>query len=166
MENLDELYELCEYLNHDLHEMNEKISNANGKLNNDTLSYLDKLTHTMKSVKTVIAMEEAEMNGYSGRGYSRDGMSNGSMSYEGGSYGGSYNSYDGGSSYARGRGSNAKRDNMGRYSRDGYSGRRDGYSRDDAKEDMMHRLNDLMNRTTEPQFKSELKRFADELEQM
>lgn len=157
MENLDELYELCEYLDHDLKEMNEKIRSTNGKLNNDTLAYLDKLTHAMKSVKTVIAMEEAKMNGYSGRG-----MSYNHMPYDGSSYG---NSYDG-HSYARGRGSDAKRDAMGRYSRDGYSNRRDGYSRDDAKEDMMHRLNDLMNRTTEPQFKSELKRFADELEQM
>jgi hypothetical protein len=64
-----------------------------------------------------------------------------------------------GSSYARGR-RYAKRDSMGRYSRDdgyseedssyardgrgGYRGNHGGYSRDDAKDAMMNRLGEMM----------------------
>lgn len=104
----------------------------------------------------VYYMEEA---GHSERGYSRDAYNRGGMSYDG-----SYNSYDGSydSSYARGRGSNAKRDSMGRYSSErGYSR---GYS--GHNEELMQRINDLMNRTTEPQFKSELQRIQRDIEQM
>lgn len=55
-------------------------------LTGQSLEMLDKLTHTLKSIKTIDAMD----------GYSEDGYYNDSMSY------------------ARGR--NAKRDSMGRYS--------------------------------------------------
>lgn len=58
-----------------------------GELNGSSLETLDKLTHTLKSLKTIDAME----------GYSEDGYSSDSMSY------------------ARGR-RGAKRDSMGRYS--------------------------------------------------
>ena len=59
--------------------------------------------------------------------------------------------YMGGSSYARGRGRNAKRDSMGRYSSDDrmtddYSEERMDrrYSRDDAKDHMMNKLGAMM----------------------
>lgn len=155
--NIDALYEMCEYLEKDLEAMNEKVRAAGSSINSDTLTYIDKLTHALKSVKTTIAMEEA---GHSERGYSRDAYNRGGMSYDGSSY----NSYDGSydSSYARGRGSNAKRDSMGRYSSErGYSR---GYS--GHNEELMQRINDLMNRTTEPQFKSELQRIQRDIEQM
>lgn len=166
---LDNLYEIYEYLNNDLREMNERVKSANGKLNNDTLSYIDKLTHAIKSVKTTIAMEEAK-NGYSERRYSRDGSYDGG-SYDGGSYGGSYdgnsyysrNSYNSyGGSYERGRGSNAKRDSMGRYSSErGYS--RDG---DKAKEDTIRKLTEFMERTNEPNVRSEIQSYIREFERM
>ena len=67
----------------------------------------------------------------------------------GGNRGGS--SYDDDMMYSerRGRGRNAKRDSMGRYSSEGgsYEGGssyRGGYSRDDAKDDMMNRLGEMM----------------------
>ena len=154
--NIEALYEMCEYLEKDLEAMNEKVRAAGSSIKSDTLTYIDKLTHAIKSVKTTIAMEEA---GHSERGYSRDAYNRGGMSYDG-----SYNSYDNSydSSYARGRGSNAKRDSMGRYSSErGYSR---GYS--GHNEELMQRINDLMNRTTEPQFKSELQRIQRDIEQM
>lgn len=71
-------------------------------------------------------------------------------------YSETYPYYMGGSSYARGRGRNAKRDSMGRYSSEGgsyeggssyddYSERADRrYSRDDAKDHMMNKLGEMM----------------------
>jgi len=115
MDNLTkDLHELCETLARSISSANEKIRSAGGKLSTGDVDYVDKLTHALKSIKSVMRMEEeSEMmdDGYSERGYSRG--------YDRSSYRGNYN--DGGS-YGRGR-MNARRDAMGRYSRD------DGYSR-------------------------------------
>ena len=87
----------------------------------------------------------------------------------------------GGSSYdddimyseRRGRGINAKRDPMGRYSYDGgsydgddYSERRTGrgYSRDEATDWMMTRLGEMMSETDDPKQRETLKRCMRELE--
>lgn len=96
MEDLREM--LCE----ELHNITEQ-----GEITSGSLEIIDKLTHSIKSIDTIMAMEEA---GYSNeRGISR---------YDG-SYGrGGY--YDDGysrrGSYARGRGNNTRRDSEGRYS--------------------------------------------------
>ena len=92
---------------------------------------------------------------------------------EGRIYGTSYESgysEHGGSSYARGRGRYARRDSMGRYSRDyGMSyardgrGMRGGYSRDEGKEYMMESLEDLMESATKPAEKEALRRCMDAL---
>ena len=111
-----------------------------GKSGDITVNSLDKihrLTDTIKNIDKIMMLEEE--GGYS-EGYMDDGMMHGN-------------------SYARGR-RYAKRDSMGRYSRDdGYSeedssyardgrggsrGNRGGYSRDDAKDDMMNRLGEMM----------------------
>lgn len=155
MDNINDLYELCEFLDRDLKSMNEKIRNAGGKLNNETLGYIDRLTHAIKSVKTTIAMEE-ERDGYSQRGmsYAR-GDNTGRVHWNDGSV-----SY-GDNSYERGRGSNANRDSKGRYSSAGY----EGYSRDDAKSDMMHELHELM-RDADPSMRGEFQQFISKLERM
>lgn len=64
---LDTLYDLCETVSKELETANEKINASGGELSAGDLEYLDKLTHTMKSLKTTIAMIEAEDRGYSGR---------------------------------------------------------------------------------------------------
>ena len=98
MHNIEDLHELCETISREIGEANDKIRSAGGKLSGEDLTYLDKLTHTLKSLKTTIAMMEAE-DGESGR-------------YSMPHYGG----YNYGGSYRRGR------DAMGRYtSRRGYS---------------------------------------------
>ena len=102
MHMLDDLYDLCETLEHDLAKTNEKLRMAGGEMSGADLEYVDKLTHSIKSIKTTIAMIEADDNddGYSGYDYRVRPAS-----------------------YARGgtrRGSGTrKRDSMGRYSRDG-----------------------------------------------
>ena len=99
MNYLEDLHEMCETLARQIGEANDKV--RGGKLSGSDLDYVDKLTHALKSVKTTIAMMEAE-EGSSGY-YPMRGSYNG-------------NSYGNGGSYAR-------RDSMGRYTR--------GYSRDD-----------------------------------
>jgi len=84
---MKELYELKEMLCDELKEYGKK-----GDLTAGSLDVIDKLAHALKSVETIIAMEDA--GGYSGR-------------YDSG--------YNRGSSYAGRR--YAKRDSMGRYSR-------------------------------------------------
>ena len=105
MENIDALYDLCETISYEIEDANDKIRQAGGKLSAGDVDYIDKLTHALKSIKTTIAMVESEGD------YSRDDGTRGGQMYRGGM----------GGSYARGRGRNAKRDSMGRYSSRGYS---------------------------------------------
>lgn len=102
MDYLKDLHEMCDTLSRELGETNKKVMQGGGKLSGSDLEYIDRLTHAIKSIKTTIAMVEAEDGG----------------SYNDGSYG-MYPHWNYGGSYARGR--NARRDNMGRYSGMGYS---------------------------------------------
>lgn len=144
MDYTKDLYDMCEVLSRELSEANEKIRQAGGKMSGSDLDYVDKLTHALKSIKTTIAMMEAEGNeGASGRMYP----------YYGGSYNdGSYNggSYRGRSSYARGR-MNARRDSMGRYSGD---------------DNMVAELRELMQDAPDEQTRKEFERFIQKIERM
>ena len=75
--------------------------------------------------------------------------------------------YDG-NSYARGRGRNARRDSMGRYSRDGsYRGgpyRYDGYSRD-GKEEYIENLRNMMDDAPDDQTRQSIQRMIQQMEQ-
>lgn len=114
-----------------------------GELTAGSLDTVDKLTHSIKSIETIIAMNEAQ-----------DGES-GYYPYMGG-----YRSYDGDS--MRGMRSGArKRDAMGRYSRDN---RRNGYSRDDARDEMIADLRDLMQDAPDEHTKKRFQSFIRELE--
>lgn len=103
----------------------------NGKFRSqEEIKAVGELVDMVKDVYCIMDME-AESYGEDDMSYA-DGMGGMSMR-RGGSYRGeSY--YDGGS-YARGRGRNARRDSMGRYSRNenygGGSYMRGGYSRDE-----------------------------------
>ena len=69
-------------------------------------------------------------------------------------------------SYARG---NVKRNSMGQYSRDGmyngYSNRRMGYSRGDAKEEFINQLRDLMGDAPDDRTREHVQRMIHDLEQ-
>lgn len=168
-EYIKDLHELCETISEEIGEANKKIKSAGGKLTAGDVDYIDKLTHTLKSVKATIAMMDEEGGGgyseRSGRGgsYARGGgRSNRGGSYEGGSYeggsyeGGSYEggSYEGGSSgrggsYARGR-RYARRDSMGRYSREG---------------DLSEQIEQLMEQAPNEQIKREMEKLARKIEE-
>lgn len=71
-----------------------------------------------------------------------------------------YSRYDG-NSYARGRGRNARRDSMGRYSRNSYR----GYSRDDGKEEYIENLRNMMENAPDEQTRMEIQRMIQKMEQ-
>ena len=132
-----------------------------GKMSMGDLDSIHKLTDTVKNILKIDMLEDEG-------GYSEDGAYIG----EGRIYGTSYD--DGmrrgvGYSYARGRGRYAKRDSMGRYSRDdGYMrrdvrGMRDGYSRDEGKAYMMEQLEDMMADAEKPAEKEALRRCMEAL---
>ena len=143
-EYIEELHELCETVNSEIAEANKKIRSGNGKLSAGDVEYLDKLTHMLKSIKTTIAMMEADEDGeYShnwrmpyGRSYADDGR---------------------GMSYARGR--NTRRDSMGRYSRTS------GYSYADGMEELLSEMRDMMSELPEDK-RREVQRFVDKMERM
>lgn len=141
MHELDTLYDVCEILNRELEESNEKIRKAGGKMSAGDLEVVDKLTHAIKSVKTTIAMIEAEGD------YSRD--------YDGMDGNMNRRSMDNrtmrGRSNARGRTGNVRRDSMGRY------------SRAEAEDAMMDALEDYMETVTDPNKKREVERFMEKM---
>ena len=168
MENMVvELHEMCETLGRALKEANEKVRTSGGKLSASDMDYVNKLSHALKSVITTAAMKEAEeeeggsYGSYGGgsyrRRYSRDGRGSYDGSYDGGSYA---------DSYARGRGRNARRDSMGRYSRDSYS-REDGYSREggySGHAEMVEELRMLMEEAPDQQTRQEFERLIQKME--
>lgn len=106
---------LCEFIKTELSEIDRKAKS--GKVTVPELEYADTLAHLKKSLLTSEAMEESE-GGYSSRynmmpryGYAYEGRSYNDGMSRSDSYGGMSNA---------GR-MNARRDSMGRYSRDGYS---------------------------------------------
>lgn len=143
----EDLTEICEMLADELNKTNEKLEKSGGQISAGDLDYIDKLTHALKSVKTTKAMMEAEDDGYSYDDMSyRDGMRS---SYN---RGGTYR----GSSYARGRGSNARRDSRGRYSSR-------GYSMDDG---MIMELKELMEESPDEKTRMEFQKFITKMESM
>lgn len=157
------MHDLKDLLCAELEDYAEK-GKKSGKMSMGDLESVQKLTDTVKNILK-IDMLEGET------GYSEDGAYMG----EGRIYGTSYDGYDRGTSYARGRGRYAKRDSMGRYSSRGMSydddmsyarggrGGNRGYSRDDGKEYMMERLGELMDEAKKPAEKEALRRCMDAL---
>lgn len=129
MDDLKILKNLCKKTMDKLTECDDNLRAA-GTMSVQDIDVLDKLTHMAKSLKTTIAMMEAEENGESRRSY--DGGMSGRRSYaDGGSY--ADESYDGGMSNRRGRSPST-----GRYvSRDG------GYSGHDGLEDILEDVRDM-----------------------
>lgn len=119
---------------------------AKGQLTAGDLDTVDKLTHSIKSIETIMAM-----GGYS----NTYPYSYGRNSYD--------NSYDGNNSYAQ------RRDRMGRYSREnrgGNRGGRGGYSRGYSygKDEMMQELRELMEDAETEQERNAISRCINEME--
>ena len=119
---------------HELHELKDKLVKEleeygrQGDLSAGSLDVVDKLAHATKNLCKVI--EDMEDGGYSSR------------------YDGSYRY--GGNSMARGRGRNARRDSMGRYS----------------SEDMAQRLRDMSYDAPDERTRQDMERLASKMESM
>jgi len=150
------MHKLMEYICDELEEF-ERKADKEGKLSMAEMQYVDLLAHTKKNLLKADEMwEESEYSmamdgGMTNNGsYVRNGQDGRTRSNRGGSY-------------ARGRGRNARRDSMGRYSNEG------GYSRYPASygtEDMMDDLRELMQDAPDQQTRQEFQRFIQKLEQM
>ena len=152
---MHEIYELKEMLCEEL----EKYG-AKGDLSAGELEIVDKLAHTVKNLcKIIESYEEEEYSGEMGGGtmsYQRGGQGGRGGNQGGGSYrGGSYR----GGSYARGRGRNARRDSMGRYSSER------GYSREDGVEEMVESIRGMMGELPQ-EIQRDAQKFVQKLEQM
>lgn len=167
-EKLNTLYELCDVVSKELKEATEKLRQSGGKLSAGDVEYIDKLTHTVKSIKTTIAMMEAEDEG----GYSQAGTMQYPMprsmrsrsNQGGGSYRGSYNSYEGGGGSYEGDSSYARRGSYRRDSRGRYSSER-GYSNHGSMDDVLEDMREMMGELPEDQRK-EVQRFVDKMDRM
>lgn len=102
---MNELYELKEKLCREL----KKYNNEN--INTSNLEIIDKLSHAVKNMDKIIQSYEEEENASYGYNSYEPSMRNSNR--------GGRNGYVN-NSYARGRGSNAKRDSRGRYSNENY----------------------------------------------
>lgn len=103
---------------HKLYELKDKLLNElegyadNGKFSKDDAEAIKALSASVEHIDNICENEDGmSYDGGMGGSYRSDGMGG---SYRGSYRGGSYRSR----SYARGRGSNARRDSMGRYSSD------------------------------------------------
>ena len=155
----------------ELEEYAEK-GKKSGKMSMGDLESIHKMTDTVKNILKIDMLEEES-------GYSEDGHYMGEGRIYGTSYESGY-SERGGSSYARGRGRYAKRDSMGRYSRDGGMSYDDdmsyarggrggnrgggGYSREGGKQYMMERLEDMIEEAENPKQKEALRHCMQALE--
>ena len=139
------MHKLIDFVCDELEDIEQKASK--GELSISDVQYADTLAHLKKNLLKSEEMMEDFDEGYS----SEMRPMNGTM--RGGSY-----RYDGGMSYARGRGSRAKRDSMGRYSSER------GYSRDAA--DMTAELQEMMDDPKYAPVKHDIERLMRKVETM
>jgi len=128
----------CELLHEQISDLIRKVKNSG--MSTGDLEKLDKLTHSLKSVKGTMQMEQAEEDGYSGMYPYMGGYGRGSYGNGGGM---------GGGSYAR------KRDSMGRYSRER------GYSRNDLSD----KLRELMEEAPDEHARKKIQRLIEDMDE-
>ena len=145
VKEVKKVHKLIEYIDDTMQEYEDKVARG-GDLSSKDVECLKDLAKTKMAILTNEAMEDSD-GGYSNRYYSRD---------DGISYGSGRTYYNGGrySRDGRGRGTYAKRDNMGRY------------SRDEATDEIINRLHDIVNDAPNEQAKQEIRKLINKMEQM
>ncbi len=141
------MHKLIDYVCGELEELERKAEKEG--LSMAEVQYGDTLAHFKKNLLKGEEMMGEDEYSMAGGSYVRGGQSRrDGRSMRGGSY----------RSYARGRGGNAKRDRMGRYSRE------DGYSM--ANDEMIDELHELMQEAPDEQTRKEFQKFIQRIESM
>lgn len=152
MDKIEVVYDSCELATSMLFKFIKEKNTGNGELTAAEAEYMKNLLSSIMKADTIIAMEE----GGSSYGY----LEEGSYARGGGNSRASYRSYarggqvgqGGGNSGARGRGRNARRDSMGRYSRD--------------NDEMIMELRELMEDAPDEETRMEFQKFIQKVEKM
>lgn len=134
------MHKLFEYLCDELKGLEKKVESGQ-TLSMNELEYLHKLTDTKKNLLKIEMLEDDSEEYSGGNRGSYTYPMDGGRSYRGGSY-------------ARGRGRNAKRDSMGRYSSEGYSR---------AEDDFMEDLRMLMDNAPDDAKRQKIQRLMNEM---
>lgn len=140
------MHKLIEYICDELEDL-ERKAEKDGKLSMTEIQYMDTLAHAKKNL-----LKSEEMMG-EGEEYS---MAGGSYTHARDGRGGRSNV-----SYARGRGRNARRDSMGRYSSENRYSREGGYSM--AEDDFRMDIEDLMQSAPNERVKQKLRELMSEM---
>lgn len=134
---------------HELYELKEKLCKelkkySKEEITTNSLEVIDTLSHAIKNLDKIIEVYEEEESASYGYydGSNRYSNRNGRSSYNNGSY-------------SRGRGRNAKRDNMGRYASEG------GYSHHG---DMVEQLREMMMEAPNEEVRREYEKVISRLE--
>lgn len=163
---MEQLYELKEKLTKELEGYSE-----NGKFSKEDAEAIKYLASAIDHICNIVERDEEEYSSRGGsydyRSYARGGNQGGGNqgggqgggSYRGGGYERERYSRNMGGSYARGRGRNARRDSMGRYSSEG------GYSRADELEEVVESIQSMMDQLPQ-NLQREAQMFVQKLEQM
>lgn len=149
---MHELYELKEKLMKELAEYSQ-----NGKYSKEDVEIIKYMASAVDHICNIV--ERADEEEYSQRGgryaYDNGNQGGGMGGNRGGSYRGGYSrNYGGGNAYARGRGANARRDSMGRY------------SRGEGTDQMVEQLEELMQDAPNEQIKQQIQQLVQQIEQM
>ena len=142
---------------HKLYELKEKLMNEledyadNGKFSKDDVEAIKYTASAIDHICNIV--ERSEDEEYSGDMMGRV-YNDGSYNYGRGSY--ARGGRDG-RSYARGRGRNARRDSMGRYSSEGYSR---------ASEGIVMELRELMDDAPDDRIRQEIQSLIHKVEKM
>lgn len=143
-------HELCEAVEQEIESMNKKIRNSGGQqMSSNEMEYLSNLTNTVKNIKEIIGMAEAKEENYSGNFWDGKYYNDGNMSMESRENRGRSRETQGGRSNAR------------RMSRDVRS--MEGYSREEAREDFMDEVEELVDKAPSERIRRKFERFLNEL---
>lgn len=138
---LDVMYDLCEVVEHELEDLNEKIRANGGQLSERESKWLKELTESKVNLMCLIEKME-EMEGSSGMHWDERSMRRRSGTRSNRSM--------------ENRRNGVRRDSMGRYTGD-------NYTRDDARADFIYEVEELMNKAPDEHTRMKMEHMLGDL---
>lgn len=138
---MDVMYDLCDVVEHELEDLNEKIRANGGQLGERESKWLKELTESKVNLMCLIDKME-EMEGSSGMHWDGSSMRRRSGTRSNRSM--------------ENRRSGVRRDSMGRYTSD-------NYTRDDARADFIYEVEELMNKAPDEHTRMKMEHMLGDL---